>query len=217
MRLSTLALAVATLLMVGSAHAALTLADDFNDGSSDNWTVRDGSISESGGTLSGSNMSLATLNGASGNTLGVDAIPGARISYVALVFGFASLSDNLFVKIQDNSGNGLFDRVFAYRGNNDQIHSYDIFDLAFEIDATLFSATVSGTSLSAFVEGTGQTFNFTLDGDFGASAVGLGFYGEAKADNFYVGGGNVIPEPGSLALLGLGLAGLGAWRRRSAR
>ena len=40
------------------------------------------------------------------------AAPFAQVMFVALVAGVGASSDNIFVKVQDNTSDGLFDRVF---------------------------------------------------------------------------------------------------------
>ena len=108
------------LTVIPGARAVPILVDDFNDGSTAGWTTRNGTVSEGGGFMTGTNLSLATMDGQMGSSIGVDAIAGPNPSYVALVLNYSSLIDNLFIKIQDNFLNdGLFDTVFFYHGNND--------------------------------------------------------------------------------------------------
>lgn len=203
-----------------NANAALTVADNFNDGAFNGWTTQAGSLSESGGLLGGSDVSLATLNGGTGTTLGVDAVSGSSISYVALILNYSSPSDLLFVKIQDNTGDGLFDRVFMYRGNNGSpaVSGSYYFDLANPVKSSYFEASVNNTTglVTATVGATGEVFSGNLLGSYTGTGVGIGFYGSAKADNYYV---QAVPEPESMALLlaGVGVAGVMARKRKAAR
>jgi len=199
------------------ANAGVGLVDDFNDGSTDGWTVQNGSIFEMGGLMSGDNSSLALMDGMSGTQIGVDAVMGNNVNYVALVLNYTSLSDNLFIKIQDNNGNGLFDRIFFYHGNNgsDGLIGADFFDFSFEVSSSYFEVTLNGDgTVIAYVEATGDFFGGTLTNAYGGTGIGLGFFGSGAnggADNFYI-----VPGPGALALLALGAVGIRRKRKRAA-
>ena len=211
----------AGMVFLGGSHASanLLLLDDFNDGSTSGWTVQtSGSQSESGGVRSGWSTSLETMDGIAESTVGVDAIHGGGgVAYVALVTLYNDLSDNLFVKLQDNDGNGSFDSVFFYHGNNlsDGLVGADYYDLSFEVSSTYFQLTnnLDGT-VSAFVQATGDVIDGTLTNSYTGTGTGLGFYGNGQADNFYGGPAAVVPEPSSSAMFGIGALGLFGYSRR---
>lgn len=215
---------IAAMVLAGSTQAAkAVLVDDFNDGSTAGWTTRAGTVSESGGLFSGSEISLATMDGQTGSTVGVDALMQGSSGYVAVVLNYSSLSDNLFVKIQDNNGNGLFDRVFFYHGNNgnDGLVGTDYFDLSSEVVSSYFEVSVDGLGhVTANVAATGDAFGGVLTNSYAGTGIGLGFWQNSLADNLYIdgNGGGAVPEPASLALAMLGLAGFvqGRKRRRTA-
>lgn len=82
------------------------------------------------------------------------------------------------------------------------------------IGGETISIVVTGSGISAsdfiYIAATGGG-----NGPF-YSASHVGSTGTTNADSDWLGAGSPVPEPGTLVLLGLGLAGLGARRRRSA-
>ena len=158
---------------------------------------------------------MLTYNGLQSNKLAVDAIANPGVDYVALVLNYSNLGDNLFVKIQDNNSNGLFDRVFFYDGNNGSngLVGTDFFDLSSEVASTLFTVTDNGDgTVTASVGATGDVFGGTLTNSYTGTGVGLGFFGNAEANNFYA-EVEKVPEP--LTILGTTTAlGFGALFRK---
>jgi hypothetical protein len=71
-----------------------------------------------------------------------------------------------------------------------------------------------------FSIGGGKVVDLWSNGDIAGTGRGA-IYGAAVADHTqaydYVGGVSAVPEPGTIGLLGSGLLGIAAWRRRSFR
>jgi hypothetical protein len=195
--------AQASSVLSGNFSRATSACDDFNRADSPSmgpdWLEQAGDIevlaNEGHGVM---NMSMMSHTGASGNYVG--STMSARFDtygglvYVAMVAGFADTGNNIFVKVQDNNIDGLYDRVFFYFGNNGGSWGGTSYysDLA--------TPTVSGTMTLYFdVSGdiayldidndaSGLTETFSNDGLLGVAGFlgtgyGVGTYGSARFDD----------------------------------
>jgi hypothetical protein len=207
-----------TSTMALAAPAGATILDDFNRPDAptlgSGWTQQDGSSAIVGNVATGSNMSLATFNGGSGNTVSFDIRYGqSGTQYVAGILGYGT-GDNYFIKIQDN-GSGAFDTFAFYDGNNGGGFisglSSSFTEASVIISYTGTLATLKITPLGGAL----QTYNYDYGFAPTGTGIGLGFFGTATADNFGTGG--AVPEPASWAMLvtGFGLAGAAMRRRRA--
>lgn len=126
------------------------------------------------------------------------AAPTAQVMYVALVSGIGASADNVFVKVQDNTSDGTFDRLFIYRGiNGSPFTSPYFFDLA---------VPVTQGRMTVFFTNNGDTVNIEIDSNFdgvaeetfGVSGVlsaglvlgnsfGIGCFNQPRFDNWQVG------------------------------
>ena len=209
----TFGLAIVFTLVSQGLSAQVCTTDDFNDGVFSGWTVQNGSFNESGGLLGGTNQALATLDGGISNKVGVDVVNCTNVNYIACVLNYTSNGNCLFVKIQDNTSNGLFDRLFFYHGNNGSSGVSDGYfvDLAFEVPSTYFEVTDNGDgTVSAYVEATGETFTRTLTNTYTGTGIGIGIYGDTGnclADNYYSCGRDLVTIP-TMSEWGLILFGL---------
>lgn len=216
------------LLAAGAAlpvHAAVL--DDFNRPDAPtlgpNWTNVSGGeeiLSNQARNLNGDQSTqLAVFNGGTGNTVEFDLFHGGSgTQYGAAVLNYDA-SNDYFVKVQDNGG-GMFDSFGFYTGNNNSV-SFQNLTTPF-LDGHV-AVTISGTNATLVVTPTGgaaQTYTFDYGGTaFGGTGIGLGFYGDARIDNFANGGGAPgVPEPAAWALMlvGFGVAGT-AMRARQRR
>jgi hypothetical protein len=167
-------------------------ADNFNLGP--NWVQPALTMGIEGqrATNPNADAALALFQGLTGTAACVDvAVNGTATQYVAIVLGYTNLTDNLFVKVQHNSGDPPgFGLAFFDQGNNGPTFAPS------EIFASPFSAARIAVSR------TGDLVKLEVDTDFDGTpertvtrsgvnalsnlgtAVGLGIYGNAFADNF---------------------------------
>lgn len=225
-RTFSLAILVTSLVSFVSADS---FSDDFNRADSPNltgaWDVLAGDIALQNGEAAGRPLSLGlALAQASGNVRGlvfsmdVRANPGAAFSYAALAVGTSGTGagQGLFIKIQDNDGDGLFDTYGLYTGNNNPSgFSGAMFGV--------LNQQTSSAKISAHIEGDVVRLNVQTPGashDLSAAGVnelvlsdrfGFGLSGSAYADNYSA---EAVPEPASLAAIGVGIAALLRRRRR---
>lgn len=194
----------------GSTGRGTSASDDFNRATlGGDWALPAGLIDIQSNMGHGvTNMSMMT------HTSAADAYdtsvlsskfdsPGGLV-YVAMVAGYADTDNNVFVKVQDNTSDGEYDRVFFYHGNNGGSWSGNTgyyFDLA--------TPTVSGTMTLDFGAG-GDTAQLTIENDASGATevfrcgglaahagtlgtgVGVGTYGEALFDDWSLNGGGGV-------------------------
>ena len=114
--------------------------------------------------------------------------------YVALVLGNDTSADGIFMKVQDNDGTDLYDRVFFYRGVNGGgwfTGFPNVFDLAIK--------TPSGR-MTCYVTNSGETANIDIDRDFDG-IVDEHFEASGLASGGFTGGmqfglGHRVQQPG---------------------
>jgi len=189
--------------------------DDFNRASGTNmgpaWTEQAGNFSIAANVATGINSSLMTYNDPLGDHLCVDVINNGTgsLQYVALVSGYADLSNNVFVKIQ---GYSQFTDVGFYFGNNGTNN-------AAWSETGFTSLAQPFTNARMTVHLMGDTIVVELDSDFdgvpnqtyarGSIPVGLlgggsglGAYGNALMDNFGVAAGSGSDAMGAAVAAG---------------
>ena len=218
-------LLVALAMAVFAATPLPAFTDDFNRADSlslgSNWTqYGDMGILDNQASSSTRASNYATVNGFSGNYLStivsVDAINinvGTDVHYVALLFGVASSSESIFVKVQDQGGNGQFNTAFFYYGNNGVDGTYFLLDSPFQ-QGRIFAWASDIDTMSLGIDTNfdnvlEQTYSTTgwASKTFG-DGVGLGLFNNSvRADNFST-ERTPVPEPSTFLLLGGGLAGL---------
>lgn len=212
--------------LFGQGHAIFF--DDFNraDGPlGSNWNSVAGNIQISNNSAleSVANPGLAVVDGVSvpllDQVVSVDVFAGAsEVNYSALVLGYLSSSQNIFIKVQKQGGSADFNFAAFYTGNNGSSFGSGGF---FELDQAFSSGRITAWFSDA------DTVHLGIDSDFsgtfnqvyssdGVSAltlgtgVGMGSFNGGVLDNY-----EVVPEPATMLALGAGLAALAARRRKN--
>lgn len=212
------ALAVSLMAMAGTAQANLTNGG-FESGLS-GWSTTGAASATGTNVNAGSGAALVT--NATNNNLGTftgTSIPGTGGGGISQSFSFTGAS-TLSFKWDFQTGEE------TSPGNFFNDAAYVVIDGIASLLANTTSALFAGAAGNGFTEKTGyQTFSTALGSgshtlafvvtDVGDSIVDSGLYLDAISVNPVPNAEtNNVPEPGSLALLGLGLAGLAVVRQR---
>ena len=174
--------------------------DDFNRPNGalgPGWTPKLGTISIAGNlaqTIYGNidfNLSIYNEVGANEVEADISIQPGGGgvTQYSALILNYGAGADNIFIKVQDNDGDGNFDSAACYNGNNSGGFGRGFFFLPSTFTSAHMRIEVNAArtvtlSLTKINGGTGSML-FTCAGApaFEGNQVGIGSYGGGRIDN----------------------------------
>jgi len=219
------------LLLALAAPADAVLLDDFNrpDGPlGPNWTVTSGACSVvSQQAACSPQLTTAIFNGGRGNVVSADLYQRNQLDdYGALILGYQDSLNHLYIKLQNQDNVAGFEAIGFYFGSNGQNNG------AWSNSGFLPRALPDIAQARMTVSLLGTNLQLDLDTDFdsvsdftfvrndvpvGLLGTGIGMSGwtarGTRIDNFSSNAAPV-PEPATLALLSLGLAGVGFKVRR---
>jgi hypothetical protein len=139
------------------------------------------------------------------------------------MFGVLNDSQSIFVKIQEQSSDEGFNYYAFYYGNNGSGGGglFALLDSPFQSGRiTAYALDADTIRLDIDTNFDGIVDQFYTNGGWSSktlgTGIGLGMWGTTvRADNFSTEGGmQTVPEPTTMLLLGLGLAGLAGIRRK---
>ncbi len=139
---------------------------------------------------------LATYNSLGANQIEADVStsPGGGLQYAGLVLNYDEGVNNLFLKVQDNDGNGSFERGACYTGNNNSSASFGLsyFTLDYPFARAHMTVMVNNNREVYFrltnIDGGGGSQYYICAGAPAAEGYGVGIasFGGGRVDNFQV-------------------------------